>query len=298
MMALVTEENQGGDTVILVTGASGALGRHVMARLGADATPGSRTPPDGGRRVDFTAPATLASGFAGVDVLLLISAGAAERDEVISRHDAAISAAEVAGVRHIVYTSICAGGEHTGMGLPHRWTEARLARGTASWTVLRNGLYAQLLAWYTTLRDSGGALALPLGTGGVAAVTHEDLADITAKVLRNPGPHAGRTYELVGEVAVYGDDLASVTGAAYHPTTLAATRTRLEAAGMPGWQVEYALSTFGAVAAGHFNRTDDGTLNRLLGRKPTPALQVIAGLARTPEEAVPVRPKSSHRHGW
>ncbi|MGX6606159.1 hypothetical protein ACWKSP_29150 [Micromonosporaceae bacterium Da 78-11] len=278
MMALVTEENQGGAGMILVTGASGTLGRYVMDRLGADATPGSRTPTDGGRHVDFTAPATLASGFVGVDVLLLISAGAAERDEVISRHDAAIGAAEAAGVRHIVYTSICAGGEHTGMGLPHRWTEARLARGTASWTVLRNGLYAELLAWYATLRDSDGALALPFGMGGVAAVAREDLADIAAKVLRNPGPHAGRTYELVGEVAVNGDDLASVSSAAYHPTTLAATRTRLEAMGMPGWQVEYAVSTFGAVAAGQFNQTGDGTLDQLLGRKPKPALEVIATL--------------------
>jgi NAD(P)H dehydrogenase (quinone) len=279
MMALVTEENQEGTAMILVTGASGALGRLVMDRLGADATPGSRTPASAGRYVDFTDAATLTSGFAGVDTLLVISAGAAERDEVIARHDVAIGAAEAAGVRHIVYTSICGGGEHTGMGLPHRWTEARLARGTASWTVLRNGLYAELLAQYAMLRDSDGALALPFGDRGVAAVAREDLADVTARVLRDPSPHAGRTYELVGEVAVDGDDLASMSGTAYRPTTLATTRTRLEALGMPGWQVEYALSTFAAVAAGQLEQTDDGTLGGLLETKPKPALQVIAALS-------------------
>lgn len=265
--------------MILATGASGALGRHIMDRLGPDATPGSRTPAAGGRHVDFTDPATLASGFAGVDTLLLISAGAAERDEVITRHGAAIDAAEAAGVRHIVYTSICAGGEHTGMGLPHRWTEARLARGTAAWTVVRNGLYAELLAQYATLRDSDGALALPFGMGGVAAVAREDLADVIAQLLRDPGPHAGRTYELVGEVAIDGSDLASVFGTTYRPTRLATTRIRLEAAGMPGWQVEYALSTFAAIAAGQFDQTDDGTLGELLGAKPRPALHVVATMS-------------------
>lgn len=276
MMALVTEENQEGTAMILVTGASGALGGLIMNRLGADATPGSRTPVGAGRHVDFANTATLTSGFAGADTLLLISAGAAERDEVIARHDAAIDAAEAAGVRHIVYTSICAGGEHTGMGLPHRWTEARLARGTASWTVLRNGLYAELLAQYAMVRGSDSALALPFGHCGVAAVAREDLADVTARVLRDPGPHAGRTYELVGEVAVNGDDLASVFGTAYRPATLATTRTQLEASGMPGWQVEYVVSTFAAVAAGQFEQTDDGTLADLLATKPKSALQVIA----------------------
>ena len=266
--------------MMLVTGASGALGRLVMDRLGAEAWPASRTPAEDGRYVDFTNVTTLTGAFAGVDTLLLISAGAAERDEVITRHDAAIGAAEAAGVRHIVYTSICAGGEHTGMALPHRRTEARLARGTAAWTVLRNGLYAELLAGYTMLRDPDGALALPFGPGGVAAVAREDLADVAATVLRDPRPHAGRTYELVGEVAVNGDDLASVSGTVYRPTTLATARTRLEASGMPAWQVEYAVSTFAAVSAGQFERTDDGTLGELLGAKPRSALPVIASLTR------------------
>lgn len=182
-------------------------------------------------------------------------------------------------MRHIVYTSICAGGEHTGMGLPHRWTEARLARGTAAWTVLRNGLYAELLAQYGMLRDAEGVLALPFGTGRVAAVAREDLADVTAKVLRDPGAHAGRTYELVGEVAVDGDDLASVFATTYHPTGLGTTRTRLDAWGIPGWQVEYAVSTFAAVAAGPFDQTDDGTLGQLLDAKPRPVVDVIAAMS-------------------
>lgn len=266
--------------MMLVTGASGALGRLVMDRLGSQAVPASRTPVEGGRHLDFADVTTLASAFVGVDAVLLISAGAAERDEVIARHDAAIGAAEAAGVRHIVYTSICTGGEHTAMGLPHRWTEARLARGTASWTVLRNGLYAELLTQYATLRDDDGALALPFGVGGVAAVARADLAEVAVRVLRDPGPHAGRTYELVGEVAVDGTDLAAVSGTGYRPTTLATARARLTAAGMPGWQVEYAVSTFAAIAAGHFARTDDGTLGRLLDAKPKSALEVVAGPLR------------------
>lgn len=44
-------------------------------------------------------------GFTGVDTLVLVSAGTAEDDVVIRRHDNAIRAAEHDGVGHIVYTS-------------------------------------------------------------------------------------------------------------------------------------------------------------------------------------------------
>ncbi|WP_338673800.1 NAD(P)H-binding protein [Streptomyces sp. SCSIO 30461] len=98
------------------------------------------------RRIDFDEPSTLAGGFEGAEVLL-ISAGHGEGGTVMARH----GAAEKAGVSHVVCTSLSADGDHLPYALPHRWTERRLQDGTMDWTILRNGLYAELL----------GALAAP-----------------------------------------------------------------------------------------------------------------------------------------
>ncbi|GAA2714623.1 MULTISPECIES: NAD(P)H-binding protein [Streptomyces] len=137
--------------MILVSGAGGALGRLVAGELAGEPAVhdgvvlGTRTPRSAAeRRVDFDDPSSL--DFTGIDTLVLISAGYGEDDVVIARHDAAIGAAEQAGVRHVVYTSLSGDGDHLPYALAHRWTERRLQGSRLDWTILRNGLYAEFLA--------------------------------------------------------------------------------------------------------------------------------------------------------
>ncbi|MCW2882716.1 MAG: NmrA family transcriptional regulator [Sphaerisporangium sp.] len=287
--------------MILVTGASGALSRLIVERLtardgavagdavGGDVprvdvvagTRGSGQVPAGVpvRRIDFDDPAGLTGGFAGADTLVLVSAGYGEDDVVIARHRAAIEAAEKAGVRHIVYTSLTAAGEHTANALAHRWTERRLKESGTAWTILRNGLYAELLALITT-PGPDGRITSPLGDGRLAAVAREDLADVAATVAADPTPHAGRVYELVGEQAVGGADVARAltgdTGAAvsYEPGTLAETRAALAALGVESFQIPMIVSILSCVAAGFMDDVHSD-LAALLGKPSRSALEVI-----------------------
>ncbi|MBG0820743.1 NAD(P)H-binding protein [Planomonospora sp. ID91781] len=276
--------------MILVTGASGALGRLVIEHLAArpaeapDVVAGTRNPervPAGVpvRRIDFDDPASLAGGFDGVDTLLLVSAGYGEDDAVIARHGAAIDAAEKAGVGHIVYTSLSAAGDHLPYALAHRWTERRLRSGTAGWTILRNGLYAELLATLTPVVD--GAITAPLGDGRLAAVAREDLAEAAALVAADAAARAGRICELVGEEAVGGADLARArsaatgTAVAYEPGTLAQAREAFTALGLAPFQVPMLVGTYSAVAGGFLSGTG-GELRDLLGRAPRSALEIAA----------------------
>ncbi|GAA4179266.1 SDR family oxidoreductase [Streptosporangium oxazolinicum] len=303
--------------MILVTGATGALGRLVTARLAGrdDVVAGSRAPeavPAGtpARLIDFEDPASLEEGFTGADTLLLISAGYGEDDVVIARHGAAIDAAEKAGVSHIVYTSLSAAGDHLAYALAHRWTERRLREGAASWTILRNGLYAELLATLAPVVD--GRITAPLGSGRLAAVAREDLADVAALVTTGASAHAGRTYELVGEEAVGGAELAEAFSGAtggtvsyepgtppaevtavtavsrgavsYEPGTLAGAREAFTALGLAPFQVPMLVSTYSSIANGFMDATD-GDLRDLLGRAPRSALEVIvAELGRVAAE--------------
>jgi hypothetical protein len=70
----------------------------------------------------------LTAGFAGVDVLMFLSAGFAEDDVALARHGAVVDAAAAAEVRHVIYTSLAGSGNQITIALPHRWTEARLAQ--------------------------------------------------------------------------------------------------------------------------------------------------------------------------
>lgn len=280
--------------MIIVTGASGGLGRLVLDRLsglgtaviGGPVVVGSRS--SGGlpaelqpRALDFDDPAGLPAAFAGADVALLISAGQAEDDVVIARHGAAIDAAEAAGVGHIVYTSLAAAGDHVALAMSHRWTERRLRAGRAHWTILRNGLYAELAIPGATEAAVTGQYTAPMGEGRWAAVAREDLADVAASVLADAARHREKIYELVGDRALSGDDIAgAVAGATgrpvdYRPGTLAQLRTGLTAAGLPAWQVPSVVSSYSAIGAGFLDGTG-GDLAAMLGVTPRSALNVIA----------------------
>lgn len=268
--------------MILVTGAGGALGRLVAGEVAGrdDVVLGSRTPRSAGERhVDFDVPDSL--DFTGVDALLLISAGYGEDDVVIARHDAAISAAEKAGVRHIVYTSLSGDGDHLPYALAHRWTERRLRRSSSAWTILRNGLYAEFLADIAA-PGPDGTITAPLGDGRLAAVARADLAAVAARVVSAPEGHAGKVYELVGEQASGGAELAEAIGGAYAPATLGATREAIIAGGaaLP-YQVPMLVGTYSAIAGGFLDGSgvEVNALRALLGRAPRSALEVYRAMA-------------------
>src|SRR5579875_54167 len=101
--------------VVAVTGATGQLGRLVVAGLKAKLPANeivalARSPEKAAdlgvaaRAFDYDAPATLPAALAGVDALLLISS--TEIGRRLPQHRAVIAAARQAGVRRIVYTSL------------------------------------------------------------------------------------------------------------------------------------------------------------------------------------------------
>lgn len=266
--------------MILVTGASGQLGSAIVESLKATNVPvtrGTRNPVVGtsDRLVDFDDPGTL--DFTGIDTLVLVSAGYAEDDVVIARHERVVAAAERDAVQHIIYTSLADGGDHLGFALAHRWTERRLEQGTIPWTILRNGLYAELIG--QLLASNNGSITAPFGTGRVAAIARQDLAEAGSTVAQDPQPHAGKIYNLVGTEAFSAQDVADSIGANYQPGTLEDLRHGLNAAGLLPFQPAMLLSMHTAVGHGFLDETTS-TITQLLGRAPRNALAIAAATAQ------------------
>jgi NAD(P)H dehydrogenase (quinone) len=288
--------------MILATGVSGALGGLILDRLstvpGVELVAGSRTA-DGtaARRIDFDEPGTLTEGFAGVDVLVFISAGYPEDDVVIARHGAVVEAAAKAGIRHVIYTSLAGSGDQLSIALAHRWTEARLAEASFDVTILRNGLYAEIPAGLALASAAAttGVFAAPFGDGRISVVAREDLADVAARIAAKadadltagaPSGHAGRTYELAGETAIGGADIAATLDETlgrpvrYEKAPLGDTRAALTAGGsLRPYQVAHTISMFANINAGLLEQRDTD-LPALLKAPPRPVLGLIANAVK------------------
>lgn len=263
--------------MIMVTGANGQLASLTLQALADREVPAvgsSRAPGDGQRRLDFDDPTSL--DLAGVSTLVLVSAGYAEDDHVVARHRAVLDAAIRDRVGHVVYTSLTAAGDHLGFALAHRATEQMIKASGLTWTILRNGLYAELFGALLTWTDDG--LESAFGNGALSAVARTDLAAAAATVASNPCAHDGMTYDLVGE-PVTAADVANQLGVAHRTIGLGEYRTRLLADDeLLPFQPPMLVSIATSVRHGFLSNTTTD-LAELLGRQLADPLIVAADTA-------------------
>ncbi|MBW8446229.1 MAG: SDR family oxidoreductase [Arenimonas sp.] len=212
---------------ILVTGASGHLGRLVIqhliesrkvspsdiaggsrdtARLADLAALGVET-----RRIDFDDKASLETAFSGIDKLLIVST-----DELgtpgkrLAQHSAAVEAAKAAGVGRIFYTSmpqpedseITFKGDHLG-------TEQAIKASGLAYTIFRNGWYMENLFMSLPQALASGHWYTAAGTGRIAHIAREDIARAIAAGLAKPA-EGNVTYTLTGETAHTTEEIAAL----------------------------------------------------------------------------------------
>ncbi len=212
---------------ILVTGASGHLGRLVIKHLidsqtiqPSDIVAGSRDPAKladlqalgvEARRVDFDDQASLTAAFAGINRLLIIST-----DELgmpgkrLTQHTAAVNAAKAAGVSRLFYTSmpqpddslITFSGDHLG-------TELAIKASGLAYTLFRNGWYMENLFMSLPQALAGGTWYTSAGTGRIAHIAREDIARAIAAGLAQPAADSV-TYTLTGDTAYTTEEIAAL----------------------------------------------------------------------------------------
>jgi len=263
--------------MIMVTGANGQLASltlHELAARDIPAVGGTRTPTERQRFIDFDDPARL--DLTGISTLVLISAGYAEDDRVITRHRTVLDAAARDGVAHVIYTSLTRAGDHLGFALAHRVTEQLIRTSGLPWTILRNGLYAELFGALLTWTPAG--LESAFGDGALAAVARADLAAAAAVVASDPPAHRGATYDLVGE-PITASGVAARLGVTHRTIGLSEYRSRLLAADtLLAFQPPMLASIASSIRHGLLRDTGSD-LRRLLDRPLTDALGVAADIA-------------------
>jgi len=242
---------------LLVTGASGHLGRRVVELLldspranGRKLIAVTRSPEKlaelAARGVevvagDFDHPGTLQAPFAGVERALIISSDALDRPgRRLEQHLAAVHAAHAAGVRHVVYTSLTNPGPQSPITLaPDHWgTESAIRESGMSYTVLRNNMYTDHLLMWLPHAVSAGKLVNAYADGAVSYVTREDCAQAAAATL-SESFEGKAVLDITGPTAIAQSELAAmvseVTGkpVEYVAVSPEAATQNLQRAGMP-----------------------------------------------------------------
>jgi NAD(P)H dehydrogenase (quinone) len=168
-----------------------------------------------------------------------------------------IDTAVACGVQQVVYTSFfsAAPDATSTLARDHWATEQRLREAKLSVTFLRDNLY---LDFFPFMIGEDGVIRGPAGRGRVASVAQDDIADVAAAVLRDPGAHASATYDLTGPAALTLDEVASVLSrhvgreVRYEEESVEEAYRSREKYGAEKWQVDAWVSTYTAIRAGEF----------------------------------------------
>jgi NAD(P)H dehydrogenase (quinone) len=205
----------------------------------------------------------------GVHTLFMVSGS--EAFDRVQQHITAIDAAVSAGVRRIVYLSFLRAAPDATFTFArdHYHTEQHIRSTGLAYTFIRASLYLDFIpfmAW------DDGTIKGPGGSGRVAWIARDDLADVAVAVLTTSG-HDGRTYDVTGSEAITfaetAEQLALVTGRPirYQEETLEEARASRSGFGAADWEVEGWVTTYAAVAAGELDVVSD-TVRRLTGHEP------------------------------
>ncbi|MFJ9046593.1 SDR family oxidoreductase [Streptomyces sp. NPDC102347] len=277
---------------IVVTGASGKLGRHVVEQLlekvpAEQVTAVVRDPEkvadlaERGVRIavaDYNAPETFDGLFAAGDKVLLISGNEFDKGRV-RQHTGVIDAAKAAGVALLAYTS-APGTLKAALADDHRGTERALLDSGVPYVLLRNGWYHENYTENLAPVLEHDTVLAAAGEGRVSSASRADYAAAAVAVLTGEG-HENTTYELGGDeawsFAEYAAELSRQTGReiAYNPVTTEALTGILAGAGIPEPVAAVLAGVDASIAEGELV-VDSGDLSRLAGRPTTPIGETIA----------------------
>jgi uncharacterized protein YbjT (DUF2867 family) len=280
--------------LILVTGATGKVGREVVRQLAGAGTPVRALvrDPVGASSIrlpgveivtgDLARPDTLAPALGGVERVFLLTP--AHRDMLT--YDAnVVDAAVSAGARRIVKVSV-AGGPDAGtqIGRWHWAGEKKVESSGLDFTFLRPTLYMQQMLVYARSISLTGTFSAPLGTGALAIVDARDVAAVAVRALTEDG-HSRHIYDLTGPEALTFDEMADAISKAtgrsvsyVHVAPEYALKQMLSD-GVPRWLADDMLVLFASFREGYGAAVSD-TVSRIARRPAGTFAQFAADYAQ------------------
>ena len=235
--------------MILVTGATGTVGRELVTRLAERGEtvramtrrPGEIHVPPGVEAVygDAGDPASLDAAFRGADAAFLMSAQPVGSAPGPTHDVALVDAARRAALGRVVKLSVYDGGEG-GTGPLARWHTAAEAAVTGSglaYTLLRPGRFMTNTLGWAAMMARGDDIHVPFAGLPTASIDPADIAAVAVAALA--GGHDGAAYKMTGpEILTPAEELAVIAKETGRTLRLVeppeeAFRTGMTRSGMP-----------------------------------------------------------------
>ncbi|WP_242923306.1 SDR family oxidoreductase [Pontibacter liquoris] len=273
-------------TTILVTGATGTVGREVVKQLSmldgnlvrVRAGVHSLIKGENLRRLpevevvemNFEDPASLHAAFTHVDKVLLITPFTEDQVQMLKT---LVDEAKKRGVQHIIRLSAMGADASPGitLGRQHREMEKYIEASGMAYTFLRPAGFMQNFLNYADSIRHQGKFYQPTGTGKVGYIDVRDIATVAVEVLTGSG-HEGKVYELTGPEAISGEEVAQIfSNVLGKPVAFVdvpeeeARKAMLEH--MPAWMVDALLELNSIYKAGYSSATTD-TVEEVTDRMP------------------------------
>lgn len=268
---------------VLVLGATGKSGRRVAARLRLHGAPVRAASRSSATPFDWSDPDGWDAALTGIAAVYVVA------PPIPGPVHEFVGRAQTAGVQRLVLLS-GRGADTWGdsaFGVDMRSAEDAVRGSALEWTILRPNNFAQNFSeelWLQPLLD--GELALPAGDVGEPLIDLEDVADVAATVLTEPGRHAGRIYELTGPQSItFGEAAEMIARAsgrsiAYRQVSAAEYSAMLVADGLGEDDAHHIAEMFVLMERGLIAEPTDGVAT-VLGREPRPFEDYVLRTAAT-----------------
>ena len=231
---------------------------------------------------ELTDRAALEKALKGVDTVFVVTG---HNPGMVEQQNNVLDAAMAGGAKYLVRVSggrdVARADSISVVGRGHAAIEERLKQSGIKWTILRPGLFMQnLLGQAATIKsDSKIVMAYPKDFS-IAWTDVRDTGAVGARIVLDPAPHAGKTYEFTGKSTTNGEFTEVFSQAlgrpiAYVPITVEQNEAALKSRNMPDWLVTHLVTIAKLGNAGGFSNENTKPIEDIVKRPPLTTRQFV-----------------------
>jgi NAD(P)H dehydrogenase (quinone) len=224
----------------------------------------------------------LEKALAGVQSVFVVTG---HSPSLVEQQNNALDAALKAGARYLVrvggHRSLAQADSESPVGRDHAAIEERLKASGIKWVILSPGMFMQNVLGQAASIKTDSRMVLPFAKDlSVALIDVRDTGAVGARIVIDPAPHAGKTYELTGKLTTYGafaEVFSQVLGRpiAYVGITPELVQQGMKARNMPDWLVAHQVTSAKLGAAGAFSTENTKLIEDVVGRAPITTKQFV-----------------------
>ena len=280
--------------MIAVVGATGNTGRAVVSelrKLGYDPLCIVRSA-EKAREIlgvetrmavaELSDPAALEKALSGVERVFVVTG---HNPQMVEQQNNVLDAALKAGVKYLVRVgggrAVVRPDSGSVVGRGHHAIEQKLCSCGIGWVILRPGLFMQNTLTQAASIKNDSKMVLPFAKDlPLAFVDVRDTGAVGARILLDPAPHAGKTYEFTGKLSNYGEFaeiFSQVLGRpiAYVGVSPEQAAEAMKSRGMPDWLIAHLVTIAKLGIEGAFSTENTEPIQSIVGRPPLTTRQFV-----------------------